>query len=203
VARSALRFCGAPYSHDKLARILSIALEGRGSVDLGRSFSAVAEGDRVVIVRDGGRARGRQPMDVAVPGVTDADGIVVETSFVKRARVKKGAGTPAGRWMRACAGERVFFEAYMDYGSLKAPLVLRTRLPGDRFQPTGMRGTKKIKEIFIDEKVPERIRDGIPLLACGDELAWVVGYRVGERFKVRPSTAKILRIKVTVEERKI
>ena len=203
VARSALRSCGAPYSHEKIARILSIALEGRGSVDLGRSFSAVAEGDRVVIVRDGGRARGRPPVDVAVPGATDTEGIVVETSFVKRARVKRGAVNPAGRWMRACAGERVSFEAYMDYGSLKAPLVLRTRLPGDRFQPTGMRGTKKLKEIFIDEKVPERIRDGIPLLACGDEIAWVVGYRAGERFKVRPSTAKILRIKVTVEEQKI
>ena len=126
--------------------------------------------------------------------------VVVETSFVKKPCIKEDARTLAESWMRACDGGRTSFEAYLDYCTLKKPLMLRARLPGDRFQPTGMSGTRKLKEIFIDEKVPERIRDSIPILVSGEDLVWVVGYRVGERFKVRPDSTEVLRIKVTVEE---
>ena len=203
VVRSVLRSRGASYSHEKIERILLIALEGRGSVDLGRSFSAVAEGDRVLIVRGGGRVRRRQPMAVAVPGTTACEGVVVETSFVKMARVKKKGGNLAQSWIRACGGEGASFEAYLDYGSLEAPLVLRTRLPGDRFRPTGKSGTRKLKKILIDEKVPERIRESIPVLVSGEEIVWVVGYRVGERFKVRQGSREILEIMVKVERRNL
>jgi tRNA(Ile)-lysidine synthase len=76
------------------------------------------------------------------------------------------------------------------------PLVVRGRQPGDRMVPYGMKGTKKVQDIFVDEKVPEHTRDGIPILVCGDEIVWIPGYRIADRFAVRSNHAKSLRIEV-------
>lgn len=87
--------------------------------------------------------------------------------------------------------------AYLDHDMLEEPLFLRNRKRGDRFQPSGMRGSKKIKDFFIDLKIPLEERDKVPLLISGDKVAWVVGYRADERFKIQDRTRRVLRIKVT------
>ena len=93
------------------------------------------------------------------------------------------------------------FEAIFDYEMLKIlaepfeealPLTLRNRREGDRFQPYGMQGKKKIKDFFIDAKVPRHERDNIPLLVCGNVILWVVGYTTSEPFKVEPHTQHYL-----------
>jgi len=66
----------------------------------------------------------------------------------------------------------------------KLPLVVRTRRPGDRFQPAGLKGTKKIKDFFIDEKIPRNLRDRIPLLVSDDKILWIIGYRLAEGVEV-------------------
>ena len=68
--------------------------------------------------------------------------------------------------------------ARLDREALTGPLLVRTRRPGDRFQPLGMRGEKKLQDFFTDSKVPRSWRDRVPLLVSGRGIAWVVGYRV-------------------------
>ena len=90
------------------------------------------------------------------------------------------------------------FEAIFDYEKLKKtfsaafPLTVRNRRRGDRFQPYGMRGTKKIKDFLIDTKVPRYARDRIPLLVCGEEILWLIGYTTSEPFKIHPHTRQYL-----------
>ena len=60
-----------------------------------------------------------------------------------------------------------------------------------------MRGRKKIKDFFIDLKIPREERDKIPLLISKDRIAWIVGYRLDENFKVTRNTRRVLRIKVS------
>jgi len=55
--------------------------------------------------------------------------------------------------------------------------------PGDRFLPLGVRGTQKLKDFFIDHKVPRFERPSVPLLISEERIAWVVGYRIDERVK--------------------
>jgi tRNA(Ile)-lysidine synthase len=64
--------------------------------------------------------------------------------------------------------------------------VLRTRQPGDRFQPLGMAGEKKLQDFFTDAHVPRGWRDRVPLLVCRGRIAWVVGYRIAEWAKAHP-----------------
>lgn len=84
--------------------------------------------------------------------------------------------------------------AHLDFHRLSLPLKVRARRPGDRFQPLGLRGSKKLKDFFIDLKVPRRERDHIPLVVSGEDedIVWVVGWRIDSRFKVGPQTTHVL-----------
>jgi tRNA(Ile)-lysidine synthase len=86
--------------------------------------------------------------------------------------------------------------ALLDYQTLQFPLKLRNFRPGDRFQPLGVKGTQRLKEFFIDHKIPRFERPKIPLLLSGEMIAWVIGYRIDERFKVREKTQRVLKIEV-------
>ena len=71
-------------------------------------------------------------------------------------------------------------------------LFLRNRRSGDRIVwfPDGK--TKKIKNILIDEKIPKKDRDRIPLLCTGNEVLAIVGSRVSEKYKVTKDTERAL-----------
>jgi len=85
---------------------------------------------------------------------------------------------------------------FMDCESLQFPLKIRNFRPGDRFRPLGVKGTQKVKEFFIDHKVPRFERPKIPLLISGEKIVWIVGYRIDERVKVTEKTKKVLKVKV-------
>jgi tRNA(Ile)-lysidine synthase len=85
---------------------------------------------------------------------------------------------------------------YFDYNKAKMPLVIRNRREGDRFQPIGMTGTKKLKTYFIDEKIPRRRRDLIPLLADRHSVIWISGMRLSERVKIDENTSRIAKIEI-------
>ena len=83
--------------------------------------------------------------------------------------------------------------AFLDDDKLIHPLTLRSFEKGDRFVPLGMKGHKKLKDFFIDSKVPKALRRRIPLLISGGTIVWVVGYRVNECFKLTETSKRILR----------
>jgi tRNA(Ile)-lysidine synthase len=88
--------------------------------------------------------------------------------------------------------------AYVNAEMVQFPLVVRNMRPGDKFIPLGMKGRKKLKNYFIDEKIPSETRRKTPLLVSGDAILWVCGYRLDERYKVTESTKRILR--ATIQE---
>jgi tRNA(Ile)-lysidine synthase len=86
--------------------------------------------------------------------------------------------------------------ALLDYQSLQFPLRIRNFRSGDRFQPLGVKGTQKLKEFFIDHKIPRFERPKIPLLISGEMIAWVMGYRIDERVKVTEKTQRVLKVEL-------
>lgn len=86
--------------------------------------------------------------------------------------------------------------AYLDAGKIKYPLILRNFRPGDRFIPLGMTGHRKIKDFFIDLKIPSEERALIPILINQNTPAWICGLRIDDRFKVTPETKRILKIMI-------
>lgn len=86
----------------------------------------------------------------------------------------------------------------LDYDLIKGMLVVRNRLSGDTMIPCGMKGSKKIKDIFIDLKIPMEERDSKLIVTDDNNILWVEGFRIHNSFKVSSSTNKILNI--TMEE---
>jgi tRNA(Ile)-lysidine synthase len=87
-------------------------------------------------------------------------------------------------------GEKI---VYMDFEAMRFPLVIRNLRPGDRIQPLGMEGVKKLKCYFIDRKIPQRERRKIPLLVDGQSVLWIVGMRLSERVKITDKTRKVVK----------
>ncbi len=86
--------------------------------------------------------------------------------------------------------------ALLDYDKLKKPLFFRNYFHGDRFIPLGSPGTKKLKDFFIDEKLPLGERYRTPILVSKDKIVWVAGYRIDDRFKVTDETAHVLMLEI-------
>ena len=66
--------------------------------------------------------------------------------------------------------------------------------------PLGMKGTKKIKDIFIDAKVPKEQRDYIPIIEFDNNIAWLTGIKVSDEYKVNNNSKNILMISIEREE---
>ncbi|MCK4356968.1 tRNA lysidine(34) synthetase TilS [Candidatus Bipolaricaulota bacterium] len=79
-----------------------------------------------------------------------------------------------------------------DADRVQFPLHLRGRRPGDRFAPLGLGGEKKLKDFYIDERVPFYDRDRVPLLCDRQKIIWVVGLRLSDAVRVTSETKKVL-----------
>lgn len=74
--------------------------------------------------------------------------------------------------------------AYLDFDKLKFPLILRKWKKGDFFIPFGMKGKKKVSDFFVDQKLSLIEKEQTWLLCSGEDIVWVVGYRIDDRYKL-------------------
>lgn len=93
--------------------------------------------------------------------------------------------------------ERDPFTAYMDADNIAQALTVRTRLNGDRFYPIGAPGRRKLKDFFIDKKIPREMRE-LPLV-CSDEVLFIPGFCVSELVKVTCATRHMLKVAYSPE----
>ena len=123
--------------------------------------------------------------ELTVPGTTVIAelGIDVETSLVVTKVMTVGDS-----------------DAMLDADRVVRPLVLRNRRTGDRMQPLGMKGTKKIQDILTDRKVPTENRDRIPIIADAIGIVWVAGHALSERVRISDTTTNALRITIRPDE---
>ena len=92
-------------------------------------------------------------------------------------------------------------EALLDLTKLPAQIFVRRRLPGDMFQPYGQQKPMKLKKFLINQKVLRGERDNLPLVCTTEEIIWIAGQRVGEKWKVTGDTDSILYLQMFDEKR--
>ncbi len=189
---------GIGFKHVKAVAALAQGRGGCRSVNLPGGITVIREYDLLIVSQKADinensgrrtpvsteREKGHFCYILEIPGSVDIkeSGATITFQFVE----KPPSGYLSGK-------ERI---VYMDYEALHPPIVLRSVRPGDRFQPLGMAGNKKLKSFFIDEKIPRRLRGSIPILADRHSVLWIAGMRMGERAKITPETRRVLKIEI-------
>ncbi|MDO4804547.1 MAG: tRNA lysidine(34) synthetase TilS [Lachnospiraceae bacterium] len=110
----------------------------------------------------------------------------------KRESIGEFADTYSGKAQNSCTKK-------FDYDRINGMLKIRYRMAGDYLviHPDGRK--KSLSDYFTDRKVPRHLRDAIPLLACGSEILWVIGYRTGESCRIREGTRRVLSVTASSE----
>ncbi|MCG9968298.1 tRNA lysidine(34) synthetase TilS [Pelotomaculum terephthalicicum JT] len=120
-----------------------------------------------------------------VPGST----YIPELDRTVRASLTAVEDAPEPRFLPAT-------EALLDFAKLPPQIFVRRRLKGDVFCPYGHRSAVKLKDFLIKQKVPQAQRDCLPLVCTPEEIIWIGGIRVGEKWKIDNDTAKILHLEL-------
>lgn len=118
---------------------------------------------------------------LVVPGAARMEGIgTIEAKLEKPPEKFTGGG----------------FTAWFDYDAVRerGPIAVRQARPGDRMVPFGMKGHRKLKDIFIDSKVPLVERKRTPVVTAGREVVWLAGLRRSSLFSVSSQTRRVLRL---------
>ncbi|WP_421763025.1 tRNA lysidine(34) synthetase TilS [Ekhidna sp.] len=84
--------------------------------------------------------------------------------------------------------------AHFDADKLRYPFVIRSWENGDRFQPLGMKGEKKVSDYLIDEKIPLASKKKVLVIECNGKIAWVVGMRIADNFKLTEASSSVIKL---------
>jgi tRNA(Ile)-lysidine synthase len=99
-------------------------------------------------------------------------------------RMEEGVGILRGPW---CASVSLANVAGRE-------VTVRTARPGDRMEPYGMEGSKKLQDIFTDLKTPKTQRENWPVVECGGEIIWLPGYRIARGWELLSDTEPALHL---------
>ena len=85
---------------------------------------------------------------------------------------------------------------HIDASKLRFPILLRHWHEGDTFFPFGMNNHKKISDFFIDKKLTMMEKEESWLLVSGDDIVWIVGQRLDNRFRVTDKTTEVIQLTI-------
>ena len=168
-------------THKHVEDVMGLQHRSSGrQVDIAYGITAIREFDRIILMKKSMES-GVDKELFPVPGeeMFIGSGCTVRTEILTE-NVKDIPNLTYTKWF--------------DYDKIKNTVVFRTRRSGDMI---GIKNAvKKLKDVMINDKVPKHQRDSMLLLADGNRIVWIPGYRIGEEYKVTETTEKILWIKM-------
>lgn len=178
--------------YETVERVCALCRSSKGTAEASvqEPLRVVREYDQLSLSRATRRPRREPPVrhKLTVPGVTRIPGAGLKVTTRWTNGFKRPAGEKCGRLPA---------EVYLSGAAVgKAGVYLRYWSEGDRFAPAGMKGGKKVQDIFVDEKVPREQRGRVPLLECRKHIVWIAGYRVARAWSVPSESARSLFVRV-------
>ena len=181
------------------SRAIRIALARAGApVDIERVHVEAIE--RLLVGRTGAELHVPHALVRVSYGLVCFEKQRAEARYFERELIVPGVTeTPLGSFRTTLVtGQEGFYKTpdvgFLDADRLPGPIVVRPRRNGDRFFPIGAPGRKKLKDHYIDKKVDRRLRDALPVFACGDEAIFIPGIGASETVRVTGETVRMLRI---------
>jgi tRNA(Ile)-lysidine synthase len=171
----------------KSSRIAQAVREGRtsGRFTPGAGASVEFHDDKLLVTRSAFPGPPAEwEAELQVPGVTHIERLngAVYAEIVDRRDFD----------LDAFRNTKSSLEEALDAGAVSSALTIRSVRPGERFQPLGLDGTKKVSDFLIDLKVPLREKGREAVLCAGGKVAWLVGRRLDGRFAVTGNSKRVL-----------
>ena len=175
--------------------VLRLAREGTPGTEvaLGRGVRVYRDYERVLLRTGRRESAGLATVRMRVPGTANVEHPGVEMS----ARVEERGGRTVEELL---AGKDRWSE-WMDAERVGEEVEIRSRRAGDRFRPMGGTGERKLQDYLTDRKLSRFLRDEWPLVIAGGEIAWVVGFGIGEAFRVTGETRRLVRMEAKWKEK--
>ncbi|MDB5035887.1 MAG: Cell cycle control ATPase [Chlorobi bacterium] len=170
-----------PISYSAVERTLSLVYRETGSrVELGGGLSVVRDRDTLTVRCD-------PPTPIVVdkkfkPGETiKTERVTLASERLERANVRFTRNTNV---------------EFVDADKISDTLTLRSWRDGDRFRPIGLGGEKKVSDFLVDSKVPLDRKKDIMVVADGENIVWVCGMRMDDRYRVEQQTKNVIRLEI-------
>lgn len=90
-------------------------------------------------------------------------------------------------------------DVLLDRAKISGRLMVRNWQPGDRISPLGLRGSKKVQDLFVDAKIPREARHRVPIVVDNEKVVWVAGLALSEDVKITQTTTEFVRLRVATE----
>jgi tRNA(Ile)-lysidine synthase len=166
-------------SYGAVDRVLSLIWKESGSkVDLGGGLSCIRDRETICVRRE------VPPMPPVEKSFEPGANVDAGRAFLKTRRIERQS-------VRFTRNSNVEF---IDTDRLSGNLLLRSWRDGDRFHPFGMEGEKKVSDLLVDLKVPVDRKKEVLVVTDGEEIVWVCGLRLDDRYKVGNDTKNVLRM---------
>ena len=179
--------------HLDQAAALLVSGSTTGEARFPRRFVMKCRYEKVIFVQEDPSGRSLGKRDGGLPGFTME---IIEKGEAP-SRLSPGGEMSAERTERGKKPQTALF----DLEKIRAAggeerLILRTRQPGDVISPKGFDGTKKLKNYFIDRKIDRDIRDRLPLLCLGNQVLWIPGVEINEKFMGTDRSVRLLLVQL-------
>jgi tRNA(Ile)-lysidine synthase len=165
-----------PGASRRADEVAGLRRNGTALLDLGGGVRAVAEYGVLRAERAAPAAPAPEPVALPVPGVVTFGGWQV--------RCEQDAAPRPG-------------DGVLDRAALATPLLVRPWRSGDRMAPVGLEGTKSLQDLFTARRIVRSQRATVPVVVCGEEIAWVPGVATSARFGVTTATRAAVRLSAT------
>jgi tRNA(Ile)-lysidine synthase len=175
-------------------RLLALARGQQPGFQLpgGRWRARISE--RILTLEANDPARGfleEEPVRLVIPGITPLPG---SGGVIAGSLVPDPTNDAASRVRPHLLLPLPADVALLDRSKLTGELIVRLPRPGDRIQPLGMTGHRKLQDLFTDRKVSRAARRRVPVVCDDEKLVWVAGHCVSEAARVTPATTCAVRL---------
>lgn len=156
-------------------------------VDLAGGLKTLVEGETLYLTGNEAALPPDSPQ-ISHPSAVIRDQVELENGWILTSEVLKNEN-----WSLNTDNFTAFFDADQTENRLR----VRPVHSGDRFEQLGMpHQTVKIADLFVNLKIPKRLRQNWPIVCVNETIAWVAGLRMGERFKVTAATQRVIKLEL-------
>jgi len=183
----------ARLTHEHCAAVAALCVSSAGcrTLDIGDGWAVRREYGELAVVFTAGK-RDDFRVRLLVPGTTAIPALGIRIAATLAPGLTRDRPAAPGTYPA---------RASLAWRPELPPLVVRAWQPGDRMRPSGMRGSRKLQDVFVDLRVPAARRGRIPVFTCGTAIVWLPGYRVAAGWEVTAPEAPNLQLAVRSDTR--